>query len=392
MSRASGPLTFPTDNKLAGPDHLRALAIILVFLFHYRLFNHPAWVDSIGSFGWTGVDLFFVLSGYLIAGQLFGQLHISDGFSLKEFYLKRFFRIIPAYLVVLGVYFCVPAFREREALPPLWKFLSFTQNFGLDLRAGGTFSHAWSLCIEEQFYLLLPFLLLVLSRFKLWRLGVLLPLCLFALGFAVRFFTWARVLEPLIDTDGFGLAWYKWMYYPTYNRLDGLLVGVSIAGVWTYYTKVRDFISRYCNWVLIFGLGILSYAYYLCLEPRSFEASIFGFPVIALGYGALLMAAISPRCFLYRVRSRVMSGIAGLSYAIYLSHKGIIHVTQGIGGKLGMAEDGSWMFVLCIVTCLTGALMLRYVVEQPFMKVRDRLLAGMSVQHKMLCADQIVRD
>jgi peptidoglycan/LPS O-acetylase OafA/YrhL len=275
---------------------------------------------------------------------------------------------------VLAVYFRVPAFREREALPPLWKFLSFTQNFGLDLRTGGTFSHAWSLCIEEQYYLLLPFLVLLLSRLRLRWVGVLLPLCLFALGFALRFGTWERVLVPLIDTDSFGLTWYKWMYYPTYNRLDGLLVGVSIAGVWTYYPGVRDFISRYCNWVLILGLGILSYAYYLCLEPRSFGASIFGFPVIALGYGALLMAAISHRCFLYRVRLRVTTSIAGLSYAIYLSHKGIIHITQELAGKIGLAEDGSVVFGLCIATCLIGALILRYVVEKPFMKVRDGIL------------------
>ena len=375
MSRASGSTSSSSsETKLAGPDHLRALAIILVFVFHYRLFNHPGWVDTVGSFGWTGVDLFFVLSGYLIAGQLFGQLHINGGFSLKEFYLKRFFRIIPAYLVVLGVYFFVPAFREREALPPWWKFLTFTQNFGLDLRTGGTFSHAWSLCIEEQFYLLLPFLVLAFSRSRLGRIGAVLPLCLFLLGFVARWLTWNRVLEPLVETDGFGLAWYEWMYYPTYNRLDGLLVGVSIAGVWTFYPRVRDFICKYCNVVLILGLCVLSYAYYLCLEPRSFEASIFGFPVIALGYGLLLMAAISPGCFLYRFRSRVTSGIAGLSYAIYLSHKGIFHLTQGLGGKLGVAEDGTLMFGLCVVTCLIAAAVLRYMVERPFMRVRNRVL------------------
>src|ERR1043166_4950156 len=123
----------PRAHNIPALDHLRALAITLVFIYHYRLFPHPEWVDTIGSFGWTGVDLFFVLSGYLIAGQLFSQVHQYGRISLGDFYLKRFFRIIPAYLAVVAVYFSIPTFREVEALAPLWKFLTFTQNLGLDL-------------------------------------------------------------------------------------------------------------------------------------------------------------------------------------------------------------------------------------------------------------------
>src|SRR5882672_4741282 len=154
------------NSKLLGLDHLRTLAITLVFFYHYRIFQHPEWTESAGSFGWTGVDLFFVLSGYLIAGQLFHKIAQGKGNDMGEFYFKRFFRIIPAYLVVVALYFCLPAFREREALPPLWKFLTFTQNFGLDIKHRGTFSHAWSLCIEEQFYLLLPLIMLISLRLR----------------------------------------------------------------------------------------------------------------------------------------------------------------------------------------------------------------------------------
>src|SRR5580704_8318116 len=150
---------FP-NKKLYGLDLLRALAITLVLFFHYQIFGHPHWIETFGKFGWTGVDLFFVLSGYLIASQLFVKMATGKKISFPEFFLKRFFRIIPAYLAVLTIYFCFPAFREREALSPLWRFLTFTQNFGLDLSIHGTFSHSWSLCIEEQFYLLLPLILI----------------------------------------------------------------------------------------------------------------------------------------------------------------------------------------------------------------------------------------
>ena len=372
--------------KLAGPDHLRALAITLVFLFHYRLFPHPEWVDAIGSFGWTGVDLFFVLSGYLIAGQLFKEVEERQTISLRTFFIKRFFRIIPAYLVVVALYFCIPAFREREALPPLWKFLSFTQNFGIDLRHRGTFSHAWSLCIEEQFYLLLPFLMLFFIGLKWGRKSAYLVAALFLLGFLLRYLTWIRMLDPLLNTDSFGLAWYKWMYYPTYNSLDGLLLGVSIAGLWQFYPNVRSAIIRYGNLLLMTGLAILGIAYYVCLNPHSFRASVFGFPLIAIGYGCLLSAAISPACFLCRFRSRISSGIAALSYAVYLGHKGIIHLTQDAANWLGLAPDGSPTFLLCVVTTLAAAIILRYAIEKPFLALRYTLLRQRSGPPERLAA------
>ncbi len=88
-----------------GLDHLRAAAIIVVLMYHYRAFKHPQWIDEVGRFGWTGVDLFFVLSGFLISGQLFKEIEKKGKFSVNIFYIKRFFRIIPAYFFTLFLYF-----------------------------------------------------------------------------------------------------------------------------------------------------------------------------------------------------------------------------------------------------------------------------------------------
>jgi peptidoglycan/LPS O-acetylase OafA/YrhL len=80
--------------KLHGLDHLRAFAIILVFLFHYPTPDDlPGWLWDIKDFGWIGVDLFFVLSGFLIARQLFAELKTTNAISVKQFYIKRFFRM-----------------------------------------------------------------------------------------------------------------------------------------------------------------------------------------------------------------------------------------------------------------------------------------------------------
>lgn len=362
-----------SDNKIAALDHLRALAITLVFLFHYRLFHHPTWVDTLGSFGWTGVDLFFVLSGYLIASQIFRELKRGN-FSLKTFLLKRFFRILPAYWFVLSLYFAVPAFREWENLPPLWKFLSFTQNIGLDLRYQRTFSHAWSLCIEEQFYFLFPLCVLLLSYLKAGTKSALLVLTLFFAGFVFRWMSWETFIKPAIDTDAFGVQWYKWIYYPTYNRLDGLLAGISIAGIAHFFQHTKLFIERYANLILSAGLVLICIAYVLCRDAMTFNASVFGYPLIALSFGCIVASGICQRSILNKFYSRITSAIATLSYAIYLVHKATIHFTQEQFIKLGIDNESSLMFFLSAIVSVAGALMLHYTVEKPFLRIKDRIL------------------
>ena len=374
MTQSAGTEKEQINSRLFGLDHLRALAIILVFVFHYgRLFPHPDWTNSISKFGWTGVDLFFVLSGYLITSQLFLQIARNKQISFKAFFIKRFFRIIPAYFFVVALYFLFPSFREREGLAPLWKYVTFTQNFGLDLHHQGTFSHAWSLCIEEQFYLLMPLTLITLVYFKAIKKGFLLLLLLFAGSFLARSYAWHSI-APFIENDDFGVLWYKWIYYPTFCRLDGLLVGVSIAGIFQFYPKLKLQVLQHGNLLLVASLLILTIAYFLCLDQETFSASIFGFPLVSLGYGLMVAGAICPTSFLYKFNSKTTTTIATLSYSIYLSHKIIIHLTQNYLSKLTVAKESNLMFLVCIITSLAGAWLMNKIIEKSFLQLRDRLV------------------
>jgi peptidoglycan/LPS O-acetylase OafA/YrhL len=363
------------ENKLYGLDHLRALAITLVFLFHYQsFFKHSDWMESVASFGWVGVDLFFVLSGYLIAAQLFSRVDSGKSISVKEFYLKRFFRIIPAYLFVVLIYFSLPSLREKEALPPLWRFLTFTQNFGLNPKDFGTFSHAWSLCVEEQFYLLLPLTILVCLYFKVGKRSMYLIAALFIFGFVSRVISWNSFVQPGIASGTFRLPYYKWVYYPTYNRLDGLLVGIGVAGLFQFYPQIKNRIGAYGNRLLLIGLALLTGAYFLCQDQFSFAASVFGFPVVSIGFGCVVAGAVLPSSFLYKYKSVFTFNIAALSYSIYLSHKMTIHVMQQQSGTLGIAATGTLMLVLCMLASWVVALLLRMLIEKPFLKLRDIVL------------------
>lgn len=364
-----------TNPKFHGLDHLRALAILLVFLYHYLALGggEPEWLFDVAGFGWTGVDLFFVLSGFLISSQLFAQIKKGENISFQDFFLKRFFRIIPAYWVVLVLYFTIPMFHERESLPPLWRFLTFTQNFGLDLKTSGTFSHAWSLCVEEHFYLFLPVILFVLYRNNFIKKGFWLLLLLFAAGFLIRMYSYEHFYKPVIDHPGGVIEWYKYIYYPTYNRLDGLLVGVSIAAIYQFQPVWWSRLSKFGNWWLLSGLLVLTGAYFLCEDQTTFSASVFGFPLVALGYGLVVSGAVSSSSFLYRWNSKITTTIAALSYAIYLTHKGVVHVAHVLLRDYEI--NANLMLIMSMSIAVLAAYVLHLLVERPFMRLRRKLLA-----------------
>jgi peptidoglycan/LPS O-acetylase OafA/YrhL len=355
-------------HRVNGLDHLRALAISYVFIYHYAvLFKHPAWLRPLADFGWSGVDLFFVLSGYLIGGQLLGRVASGQEISIKDFYVQRFLRIMPAYWVVLAFYFAIPAVIERGQLPPLWRFLTFTQNFGLNNQVYGAFSHAWSLCIEEHFYLVLPCLVVIFSARRWGKGAIYLAGLLVILGGVARAYSLTRVMAG----DG---SWSELIYYPTYCHLDGLIVGVAVAAISAFCPQQWSWLERRSYVWLFVGLALVYAASTLDDGQNEFAYTVFKFPLVAMGFGLIVIASVSRDSFLNRP-SAITKRIAVLSYSIYLIHKIIIHLFQGAAKTLHIAPNSTVMFVLCIAGSVAGAYALNFVVERPFMRLRDRLFS-----------------
>jgi peptidoglycan/LPS O-acetylase OafA/YrhL len=375
------------NNKLLGLDHLRAFAITYVVLFHYQFFGHPDWVKNIAPFGWSGVDLFFVLSGFLISGQMFATVAKGGSISLSNFFIKRFFRIIPPFLIVVILYVAFPALREWGHLSPIWRYLTFTLNFGLDLSKYGTFSHAWSLCVEEQFYLLLPLIFLLFTHFNAGKKASNLIVILFAGGFFVRLWNWNHFMQPALSTGHYGIYWNMYIYYPTYNRLDSLLVGVSIAGLYTFYPDVKSAINKHCNLVLLAGAILLIAAGFLCKGYSTYNTTLFGFPLIALSYGLIVAAVVCPASPIYRLKSYVTNHIATFSYSIYLTHKIVIHETQHLLSNIGIEKNSNLTMLICIATVIAAAFIMRYAVEKPAMRLRNGILRYKAEQRSVIAGN-----
>ena len=361
-----------------GLDTLRACAIALVFMYHYEIFvSHAPTFGWLSDVGWVGVDLFFVLSGYLIANQLFAGLVRGERLSLPRFYARRALRTLPVFWIVLAAFALFPAALGGRTPPPWWRFVTFTQNIGLE--SGTAFSHAWSLCIEEQFYLVLPAVLalgvalargVTLTRAHAWAsMGALVTL-----GMATRIVLWQRYGDAAHVQQ-----YMSWVYYATPCRFDEFLPGVAVAMLKNFHRPLWDRLMAHGQ--AIFALGVVATLamlacayriYYLDDVGYGFFMTAFGYSLLAWSFALLVMAALSPRATPLRWHVPGAAPLALWSYSTYLSHKPLAYFLAQQLKPLGV-PDGARLAIIAVACIATGGLLCK-LVEAPFMALRDRLV------------------
>ena len=312
---------------------MRGIAIILVLLFHYGVQQGGTVPGSIGAYvlkglslSWSGVDLFFVLSGYLIGGILLDHVHEQNSFRI--FYTRRFLRIVPLYAFVLVVGLGCGA----ASFAPIYYYLTFTQNIWIATYADFTnyYGVTWSLAVEEQFYVLLPLLVWLLPRTwlpaALVSLIVLAPICrIFALGF------FKTPIAPYV-------------LFPC--RMDALLCGVLCAYAMSQ-AKIRDWLFH--NRVILYGTLVILLAWPALATLKgwslfSFQMQSFGFTLLAFAYACFLLIAIveksGPVAWLTRLAP--LGGFGMLAYCIYLIHPGVLNVVSQV---LGRSFPADWLLL-----------------------------------------------
>ena len=334
-------------NYRAEIDGLRALAVLPVILFHAGF----EWFSG----GFVGVDVFFVISGYLITTIIISEMD-EGKFSIVNFYERRARRILPALFFVMAV--CLP-------FAWLWMSPSDLKAFGQSLVAVSTFSsniffwqetgyfdtatelkpllHHWSLAVEEQYYILFPVFLLLT-----WRLGIKWVLMLLSLVFIVSLGVahWAAFNRP-------SAAFYL---LPT--RGWELLVGVFIA----FYLKYNPYLKSYAvNQILsLLGFGMLVYSIAVFDENTPFPSLYALVPTV--GTGLLIISAVQNTIVRRLLSLKPIVGIGLISYSAYLWHQPLLAFS-----KYRLLGEVSYflLFILCITSLIMAWFSWRYV-EKPF--------------------------
>jgi len=351
-------------------DALRAIAILLVLGRHTSV--SQVWTRV----GWSGVDLFFVLSGFLISGLLFQEYKRFGNILLKTFWLRRGLKIYPAfYLYILAL----PAayllmFRHisgaaRFPIRPLLMDATFLSGY-----FSGLSGHTWSLGVEEHFYLVLPLFLLLLIRLRPNRENPFTSIPLVFLGIATAALLLRMAATPASPKE------YRSYLFPTHLRMDALFCGVMLGYLFHFKPHLLARVSRWP--LLIAGGALLTPIYFF--EVENWHMYTWGLTCTYLGFACILVWAIYipfQRSLLIAFPINLLAPIGFFSYSIYLWHWLIIYwlrpyiryrcITTGTP-FLWSSDWETWQWPLCVLFSILGGIAMATVVEQPVLRLRDR--------------------
>lgn len=349
-------------NRFRQIDILRAVAVLLVLGRHLtpcpegfsHFLHHVTRIWNQG--GWIGVDLFFVLSGFLVSGLLFREHEKFHELHIGHFLIRRGFKIYPPFWLLIGATVLVAVLRHEE-LPShaLARELLFVQNYG------GLWGHTWSLAVEEHFYFLLAFGMFVLTRRRSTQPFALIP---------VAFFTVA--LLCMVLRIMFSEHYHAHLIFSDL-RLDGLLFGVFLSYLFHHHQK--NFVTAAKRFrVLLAGIGVLLFvpAFFVPWDSTPFIYT-YGLTLFYIGSGCLVVAALGSQ----EPRNGFMRAVAYIgshSYSVYLWHMPIaIYGTALFNHFLG--KNHNWL--IYAGTYLAGSVLIGVgmanLTEFPVLRLRDRL-------------------
>jgi peptidoglycan/LPS O-acetylase OafA/YrhL len=360
-------------------DGLRGLAVVLVLLSHFAPSKAPG--------GFLGVDLFFVLSGFLITSLLVSEYEATHAISLTHFWLRRARRLYPALLVVVVVVlihsmlFESPATTHRVALDGLaslfyvanWRFIASGQSYILQFlqQAPGPLRHTWSLAIEEQFYLVWPLVVLAITALlrrrsapltgahaRLDRRPLRHAVVGVSLALALASFTWMVAMYHR------GASLDR-IYYGTDTRVFMILVGAALGAFTAGRPGLSDVWHRWRTALIVVGCLGIAALFVLTAKVTTSSTGLYagGYGLVALTMVAVLAAAAQPgpNPLARALEVRPLVGLGLISYGIYLWHWPIsLWVTTGNTGLDGLA-----LFFVRGGLTLGVSLASYYVVEQP---------------------------
>lgn len=371
---------------IAGLDGIRAIAFLIVFFFHTR--NLP--------FGWMGVQLFFVLSGFLITDIL---LRMKDQLPSREFFIKfygrRFLRIFPLYyfyLILLAVLiFLLPSLNlsglntelGKGFLNQIWVAAFYVFDFfhaSAFFERSRFFTHLWSLSVEEQFYLLWPLLIFLVPREKFKQLcftaiglGFIFRLAI-TLIYRTQLFPFllsdpqqAVNVLPFSHLDAFAFGAYISRFEIPRPRLQLLLLTITVPAL----GLLTDFLSQ----------GTVTFALGYDLPMTGFYKEVWGYTALNYLFAVLIYCVVHTKFLTGILESAPLRYLGKISYGLYVYHYGIIAIVAALFREYDISYSlrSPQMFVAAMGATLLIATLSFYLLERPIINLKDKLFHVSSI-------------
>ncbi|HEX3376643.1 MAG TPA: acyltransferase [Candidatus Acidoferrales bacterium] len=357
-----------SDGRSIELDFVRGVAILLVIGFHALSPETPFAVfrgieASLKAVGWSGVDLFFVLSGFLVGGVLLSEYKKTGALDVKRFIIRRGLKIWPAYYF----YILFQVIVHRHPIHSfLWANLLHIQNY-----VGSSLDHTWTLSIEEHFYLFLSISIgwMVLRKWPIRKM-IFTFTTLLAVVLAARCAAWSLGAREMAE-------------HGTHTRIDSLLFGVILTALMQFYPAKFEWIAG--RKVLLMSIWISAMAFMAYANHKPALLYTVGYTWIYLGYAAFML-------LLYRhsgvirhfVLYRVIAKIGVYSYGIYLWHLAVRDACFGIANHINPAVRWPIAMALEYATAIVLGTILTHLVEWPALRFRDRLFPAKDRLHSLI--------
>ncbi len=351
------------DSRIFGLDILRACAILLVVFVHTS-FLLP---ESFPNLPWLpdGVDLFFVLSGFLVGGILIRQIRSEEGLSWKSltvFLKRRWFRTLPNYFLFLFIYLLLVYFGLLQGTLNKYVLAYFVFLQNMLVPVDFVFWESWSLSVEEWFYLSFPLLFFIsLSLFRTKPRNTLLALILLYL--LVPLLYRINISAKPVDLE----RWDLWFRKLVVTRLDSIGFGLLGAFIYSYYA---DNWQRFRNITMVLGFAGLCVISMMTILPDTFFFKTFYFSLTAFSIALMLPKLNS--IVRETIPGKPFRFLSRISYSMYLCNLPILIAVKHFFHPQGDFEKTTLFFVCWLLIIMMSWLIYKCF-EYPFTKLRDRL-------------------
>lgn len=352
-------------NRVYGLDLFRAIAIIIVLRNHGSIISGHVFANIPSIPLIDGVELFFVLSGFLIGSILIKKMDAEKRMTfpiLLNFWKRRWFRTLPNYYLILFINFLLVNYGiiNGDIQKCTYKFLFFLQNFYEGFV--GFFWESWSLSIEEWFYIILPLFILLFSFLKPKKALLITIILLLIIPLLYRI----GVSDRPVNSFWLDVHFRKVVL----TRLDSITFGVLAAYIKFYYA---NFWHKNANIMFIVGLIIIYINPYMPEGPNSIYAKTVSFSITSFGAALLLSKADSLKSFKYNAIGKSITFISIISYSMYLVHFAL--VAQVIKKNFPAETNTEHLFLYIsywVITIVISYLIYRFY-EKPITDIRDKI-------------------